>query len=72
MEAGLWDHWKKNNVPSMSRCALIKKSDGKPKPISLIDVSTAFFIVGIGIGLAILALLAEMIAFYWNCEREIE
>ena len=62
METGLTKFWLKKHVPSMHRCALENQnSDGKPKPIRLIELSSAFAIIGIGLGLSVVAFLAEKI-----------
>lgn len=64
IEAGLYDFWKKIHTPSMEKCNLNKYqgNKGKPKAIRFIELSNAFLILGVGVGLSILAFLAERIA----------
>jgi len=66
MEAGLVDHWKKVYIPSIGQCDLnnYQKSQKKTKPIRLIELSSAFFVLGIGLGLSILAFLMERIIHF--------
>lgn len=65
IETGLIDYWKKKNVPSMDRCKLNGQqqqstdNNGKPKSIKFIHLSCAFFVLAVGLGLAILAFLLE-------------
>jgi len=63
MEAGLVDHWKTVYILSIGQCDLntYQKSKKKTKPIRLIELSSAFFVLGIGLGLSILAFLLERI-----------
>ena len=66
MEAGLVDHWKKVYIPSIGQCDLntYQNSQKKTKPIRLIELSSAFFVLGIGLGLSILAFLMERIIHF--------
>ena len=67
MEAGLIEYWKKwSNGAQMSgdTCKITANQlskDGKPKPIKLIELSSAFFVLGVGYALAILFFLIEKI-----------
>ncbi len=63
LETGLVDCWKKKHIPNMERCKL-DKADGennrRPRPITLVALSSAFAIIGIGIVLSILVFLIEI------------
>lgn len=67
MEAGLIEYWKKwgNGAPlNLDICKLTDNkphSDGKPRPIKLVEFSSAFLVMGIGYALAILTFLVERI-----------
>ncbi len=67
MEAGLIEHWKKwgNGAPlNLDMCKLTDNnshSDKKLRPIKLIELSSAFLVLGIGYALAILTFLLERI-----------
>ncbi len=62
LETGLIDYWKKQHIPSMKRCQLDKvdSDNRRPKPITLVALSSAFAIIGIGITLSILAFFIEV------------
>jgi len=60
VETGLIDYWKKKHVPSMDRCNINNKKDSnKPKPFTFYNLSCAFFVLAVGLGLALLAFLIE-------------
>lgn len=67
MEAGLIEHWKKwgNGAPlNLNMCKLIDNRshfDTKLRPIKLIELSSAFLVLGFGYALAILTFLVERI-----------
>ena len=69
METGLIEHWKRwsNGVSlNMDMCKISGKDnkesrDGKQKPIKLIELTSAFFVLGIGYALATATFLLEKI-----------
>ncbi len=67
LETGLVDYWKKKHIPSMKRCQLnnVESGNRRPKPITLVALSSAFAIIGIGITLSILAFLFEIIVSFF-------
>jgi len=61
-EAGFTNFWTQKYLPSMDRCKLENQDQGgKPTPITLMQLSSAFAILLIGISLALLAFLFEII-----------
>jgi len=66
MEAGLYDHWKKVYIPSIDKCNLntYQNSRKTVKPIRLVELSSAFFVLGIGIGFSILTFLLERVVHF--------
>lgn len=58
--AGLMEYWKKRNIMNIDMCMLDKKkAEGNPKPIKLIELSSAFFVLGVGIALSAFVFLIE-------------
>lgn len=58
--AGLVEYWKKRSSMNIDMCMLGKtKAEGKPKPIKLIELSSAFFVLGVGIALSTVTFLIE-------------
>lgn len=71
LETGILDVWKKTNVSSMDRCKLKHKDgDRKPAPITLVQLSSAFVVLGMGIALTFLSFLIEMIILLF-CKQNI-
>ncbi len=72
MEAGLIEYWKKwSNGAQMSgdTCKITANQlskDEKPKPINLVELSSAFFVLGVGYGLTLLLFLLEKIVYLSN------
>jgi len=62
-EADLVDFWKKKHIPSTDRCKMENQDqkDRKPTPINLTQLSSAFAILSVGIVMAILAYIFEII-----------
>ena len=59
---GLNTVWRKNHVPSIDKCMLDNQDkDRKPIPITLAQISSAFVVLGIGIAVAALTFLMEII-----------
>lgn len=56
-------YWLKTNLPQLDKCLKKRKESARQKPIKLVDFTGAFFIFGIGVVLAIGALLIEMVCF---------
>lgn len=70
MEAGLIEYWKKRStykLLKMEMCEVKNMMDEKQKlgvkpiPIKLIDLSSAFFVLGIGYTLSVLVFIIEKI-----------
>ena len=62
LETGLVDVWKKKHVPSMERCKLGNQGKNrKPTAITLVQLSSAFVVLGVGISLAVFSFLFEII-----------
>ena len=63
-ESGLVDYWTKDVTPKAENCFATKrpkKESIKLVPIHLYDLTSAFLILGIGIGLATLCFLLELV-----------
>lgn len=71
MEAGLIEYWKRwsNGVSlNLDMCKISgtynkENRDGKQKPIKLIELTSAFFVLGIGYALATTTFLFEKIIY---------
>ena len=70
-ETGLARYWVKERVPKADECYRsadkIQKVSTREVPIHLHDLTSAFLILGIGIGLAALSFLLELI--FLKCSR---
>ena len=66
-EAGLHDYWSAKYVKKTDRCNLdkYKEENSKPKAIKLVELSSPFLVLSIGLGLSVLTFLIERIIF-WN------
>lgn len=62
-ETGLMMHWLKNNLPPVDKCLVKSKDSARQKPIKLVDLTSAFFILGIGVSIALFSFLMEVIYF---------
>jgi hypothetical protein len=65
-ESGLMLFWVKNlpTIPKANECFADKKNQvSRLAPIQLSDLTSAFLILGIGLGLATLSFLVELIYF---------
>ena len=62
-EFGLVEHWMKEATPKAEECFAIRKPDKffRLNPIHLFDLTSAFFILGIGVALATLCFLLELV-----------
>ena len=62
-EFGLLEHWVKEVTPKAEECFSTKKRDKSIQliPIYLYDLTSAFLILGIGVGLATLCFLLELV-----------
>ena len=70
-ETGLMNHWIKNNIPlkelvNVEKCLKKEKDSAHQKPIKLVDFTSAFFVLTIGAGLALVFFLFEL--FYFKCQ----
>lgn len=67
LETGLVDVWKMNHVPSMERCKLGNQGKNKkPTAITLVQLSSAFVVLGIGLSLAVFSFLLEIILSHFK------
>ena len=65
--AGLMEYWKKWSSMNIDMCMLGKtKAEGKPKPIKLVELSSAFFVLGVGIALSTFAFLIERLVHLFH------
>jgi len=67
-ETGLISYWASSTIPKMSEQCIsgLNKKEAAVVPIKKVDLTSAFLILGIGIGLAIFAFLLEIIYFKWQ------
>jgi len=62
------EYWKKRNSMNMDMCKLDNnKAEGAPKPIKLIELSSAFFVLGVGVTLSAFIFVLER--FFYSCRR---
>ena len=63
LEFGLKQYWVNELTPKADKCFATKKNEKSVKlvPIHLYDLISAFLILGIGLGLAILCFLLEIV-----------
>ena len=66
-EYGLLDHWVEEafHIPGAEKC-FVKEKSTKKAAIKLVDLTGAFLILGIGLGLATLCFLIERIVFVYQ------
>ena len=71
-EAGLHDYWSAKYVKKPDRCNLdkYKEENSKPRAIKLVELSSPFLVLGIGIGLSTLMFFIERIVFYGKKIKE--
>ncbi|XP_057376140.1 ionotropic receptor 93a-like [Daphnia carinata] len=70
-ESGLLDHWLKQYTPNVDKCMVGKsKPHERVVPFTLLDLSSAFLLLGIGIGLCLFAFLLELIVSLQASPRE--
>ena len=63
-ESGLMRFWVNNLIPKAYECfADNKRRVARLSPIQLSDLTSAFLILGIGVGLATLSFLLELVFF---------
>ena len=63
--AGLMEYWKKWSSMNIDKYMLDKnRAEGNPKPIKLIELSSAFFVLGVGFTLGTLHFVFEKCYFY--------
>ena len=64
-ESGLLRFWAKSVIPRADECFFTKKQETSARqvPIRLVDLTSAFLILGVGLGLAVLTFLLERIYF---------
>ncbi|GAB6024839.1 hypothetical protein CHUAL_009957 [Chamberlinius hualienensis] len=60
LQTGIIDKWLRESLPDISQCRKTEKpSDGSHRPMSLLDMQGAFYILIIGHSIAVLALIME-------------
>ena len=59
-ENGILNHLFAKFTPKIDKCMVDKSDPPKLSPLKLIDLSSAFLILGIGYGLSLVAFLFEM------------
>jgi len=71
-EAGLHDYWTSKYVKKTDRCNLDKyqEENSKPRAIKLVELSSPFLVLCIGLGLSALTFLIERVVFYGKKIRE--
>ena len=71
-EFGLVDHWVNEGfyIPGTDKCFDNKPKKARDVPINLVDLTGAFLILGIGLGLAILNFLIELIVAKYRHEMK--
>ena len=62
-ESGLTEYWRKKHWPSLRQCNLAFRKFG-PRSLTLDDIQSAFFIWGLGAGLALISFAIEYLAFF--------
>ena len=68
-ESGQLPFWVNNGVPQASKCfakSNPRKNLSRQVPIQLKDLMSAFFILGVGLSLAVFAFLVEKISYYFK------
>lgn len=61
-ESGLLVHWLRKYTPNVDKCMLdTVKPRGRMTSISLLDLSSAFLLLGFGVGLSIVVFLLEIV-----------
>ncbi|XP_059350480.1 glutamate receptor ionotropic, delta-2-like [Daphnia carinata] len=64
-ETGLMIYWLKNNLQlSVDKCLVKNKDSARQRAIKLVDLTSAFFILGIGIGFALSSFVIEVVYFH--------
>jgi len=64
-ESGLLAYWIKQRTSNVEKCKVgMSKPSGKMISLTLVDLSSAFVLLSIGIGLSLLVFFFEKIAFY--------
>ena len=69
-EFGLIDHWidEALKIPGTDKCFETKPRKAKDVPIKLVDLTGAFLILGIGLGVSTLSFLLELIVAKYRHE----
>ena len=67
-ETGLISYWASKTIPKISEKCISgsDKKEAAVAPIKTVDLISAFLILGIGIGVSVLAFLLELIYFKWQ------
>ena len=73
-EFGLQDHWVNEAffIPGADACFAKKKVSTKLVPIKLVDLTSPFLILGIGLGLSLFCFLIELIVAKYHHEMNQE
>ncbi len=72
-ETGLVRFWVKEVSPNAEKCYPTKgqKKSARQVPIYLSDLISAFFILGVGLGMAKLAFILELLNKKWHTARKV-
>ena len=61
-QAGINAYWMQNSYPSyVDQCIMPPKEEAKQVPIKLMEVSSAYVILGIGSGLSVFFFILELV-----------
>lgn len=60
-------YWLDTNLPNVDKCLVKKKESAAQKPIKLVDLTSAFFVLGVGLSLSLICFVSERI--YFNLHR---
>ena len=59
------EYWKKQSTMNIDKCSQgNRKTDEQMKPIKLVELSSVFFVLGLGVGLAAIAFVLEYLLNY--------
>lgn len=62
-ETGLMEYWLQQNLPRVDKCLVKHEDYASQVPIKLVDLTSAFFVLGLGIFLSLFSFLIELICF---------
>jgi hypothetical protein len=62
-ETGLIDYWMRKYRPNIDKCVKIDKLPSRNAPLKLADLSSAFFLLSIGLFFSIVLVIGEILCF---------